>query len=170
VLCAITATLVLVLHGALWLMYKTSGAVYDRTRALASHVWFAVFAASIFLSLASFAVQPRLLRSFSDRPWLAIFPILAIVSLILIRTLQAASARFLASCGFIAGMLTSAAAGIYPYLLPSVSSAHPGLTIHNASATEYGLSVGLIWWIPSFLLATGYVVFLYRRFAGLAQP
>ena len=166
VLCAVTALATITLHGALWVAYKTRGDVHDRAVRLGGRVWIGVGAAAILLTVASFFVQPQLARSFQTRPWLAIFPAGAILSFVLIRTLHGAGGRFLASCAFLAGMLTSAAAGVYPYVLPSVSAAHPGLTIYNASPPEYGLTVGLYWWIPAFVLAAGYVAFLYSRFAG----
>ncbi len=166
VLCAITAVLALMLHGALWIAYKTRGPVLARAEALAARMWIAVLLAAVALSVASFFVQPLLAQSFAARPWLIVFPLLGAASLILIRVRRAATQRFLASCVFLTGMLTSAAAGIYPYVLPSVSAEHTGLTIYNASPAEYGLAVGLIWWIPAFALAVAYVVFLYRRFAG----
>jgi cytochrome d ubiquinol oxidase subunit II len=56
--------------------------------------------------------------------------------------------------------------GLYPYVLPSRPDPKFGLTITNAAAPAYGLSIGLAWWIPGILLATGYFVFTYRRFAG----
>jgi cytochrome bd-type quinol oxidase subunit 2 len=40
------------------------------------------------------------------------------------------------------------------------------LTIWNAAAPLYGLQVGLIWFIPGMLLATGYFVYTYRSFSG----
>ena len=63
-------------------------------------------------------------------------------------------------------MLTSAAFGVFPYVLPSVASPDLGLTIYNAAAAVYGLKIGLAWWIPGMALAAGYSVFVYRRFAG----
>jgi cytochrome d ubiquinol oxidase subunit II len=129
-------------------------------------VWWIVLAATAALTIASFAVQPRLAQSFIERPWLAVFPALAVGSLALIRILRDPLRRFLASAAFVCGMLTSAAAGVYPYVLPSVSEANPGLTVFNAAPAQYGLKIGLAWWIPGLLLAVGYVAFVYRRFAG----
>jgi len=63
-------------------------------------------------------------------------------------------------------MLTSAAFGLYPAVLPSVVGPELSLTIYNTSAGSYGLSIGLYWWIPGMLPAIAYAVFLYRRFAG----
>jgi cytochrome d ubiquinol oxidase subunit II len=71
-------------------------------------------------------------------------------------------AAFLSSCLYLVGMLTSAAFGVFPYVLPSVSS-QAGLTIFNASAAPYGLYIGLAWWIPGMLLAAFYSVFVYSH-------
>ena len=60
-------------------------------------------------------------------------------------------------------MLTSAAFGVFPYVLPSNVSPEAGLTVFNASAAPYGLYIGLAWWIPGMLLAAAYSVFVYRR-------
>jgi cytochrome d ubiquinol oxidase subunit II len=75
-------------------------------------------------------------------------------------------AAFLCSCLFILGMLTSAAFGVYPYVLPSNSDPALSLTVSNAAAPLYGLKVGLIWFIPGMLLATAYFVYTYRSFSG----
>ena len=80
------------------------------------------------------------------------------------------AASFLASSVFIAAMLSSAAFGLYPYVLPSRPDHHFGLTISSAAAAPYGLRIGLSWWIPGVALAVGYVVFTYRRFAGKVRP
>jgi cytochrome d ubiquinol oxidase subunit II len=63
-------------------------------------------------------------------------------------------------------MLTSAAFGVYPYVLPSNTDPRLGLTVGNAAAAHYGLKVGLAWFIPGILLAAGYFVYIYRSFAG----
>ena len=74
-------------------------------------------------------------------------------------------AAFLSSGIFILGMLTSAAFSLYPLVLPAVNPAY-SLTIYNASASQYGLTVGLIWWSVGIALAAIYFVFTYRRFRG----
>ena len=73
---------------------------------------------------------------------------------------------FIASCVYIAGMLTSAAFGLFPYLLPSNADPARGLTIWNAATASHGLTVALAWWIPGMMLVVGYTVFIYRHFAG----
>ena len=63
-------------------------------------------------------------------------------------------------------MLTSAAFGLYPYVLPSNGNQAFSLTVHNAAAASYGLGIGLVWFIPGMLLACGYFVYTYRSFSG----
>jgi cytochrome bd ubiquinol oxidase subunit II len=71
----------------------------------------------------------------------------------------------LSSGTFILGMLTSAAFSLYPIVLPAVKGAN-SLTINNASASQYGLTVGLIWWSVGIVLAAIYFIITYRRFRG----
>jgi len=40
------------------------------------------------------------------------------------------------------------------------------LTITNAKAGDYGLKIGLAWWVLGMILAGGYFTFVYRSFAG----
>ncbi len=77
---------------------------------------------------------------------------------------------FLASCLYIIGMLTSVVFGVFPNVLPANSDPRFSLTITNASAPEFGLRVGLWWFVPGIALALAYFVFLYRRFAGKVAP
>jgi cytochrome bd-type quinol oxidase subunit 2 len=56
--------------------------------------------------------------------------------------------------------------GLYPNLLPSNVDAGRGLTITSVSAADYGLKMGLLWFVPAFALALAYSTFVYRHFAG----
>ena len=58
-------------------------------------------------------------------------------------------------------------------MLPSFTDPNLSLTINNVAAPAYGLRVGFAWWIPGFILATAYSVFVYRHFRGkvhVAEP
>jgi len=77
---------------------------------------------------------------------------------------------FLASCVYLAGMLSSAAFGLFPHVLPSAADPKLSLTIYNTAAGRYGLEVALWWWIPGMLLAGVYQYFAYRHFAGKVRP
>jgi cytochrome bd ubiquinol oxidase subunit II len=128
-----------------------------------------VLAAVIAITLVSFRVQPHLNQSFAARPWAYAFPLFALAGLFGMKVMNAsgrAMEAFLSSCAFILGMLTSVAAGLYPYVLPSSTDPALSLTIHNTAAGHYGLQVGLIWFIPGMLLTAAYFIYTYRSFAG----
>ncbi len=63
-------------------------------------------------------------------------------------------------------MMTSAAFGVFPYVLPSTGDPSLGLTVYNSAAPLYGLRMGMMWFIPGMILACGYFVYTYRSFAG----
>jgi cytochrome d ubiquinol oxidase subunit II len=172
VLVGVTALLVLMLHGALWVMLKTAGPVATRARAIASTVYRAVCVAVRGISVASFVIQPHLAESYFTHPWLWVFPLLAAVGLIGLRLCFSARVElwaFLCPGVFIVALLCSAAFGLYPNVLPSITDPNPSLTINNVAAPDYGLRVGLASWIPAFILATTLSFLVYRHFRGKVQ-
>ena len=62
-------------------------------------------------------------------------------------------------------MLTSVVFGVYPMVMPARNPAY-ALTVSNAKAGDYGLKIGLIWWVIGMLLAAVYFIYVYRTFAG----
>jgi cytochrome bd ubiquinol oxidase subunit II len=156
----------LTVHGCSWVAARTAGDLRQRARALGVKAWWAVLVFTALITLASFRIQPHLTAQFFEHPWGFVFPLLALVGLAGMRIYGAQGGdmnAFLCSCLFLVGMLTSAAFGVFPYVLPSNVSADAGLTVFNASAPAYGLHVGLVWWIPGMILAALYSVFVYRR-------
>lgn len=165
----VTALAVLAMHGSLWIAHKNSGELGSRARRIAGALYWPVCALVLFISIASFAVQPHLSQSFSLRPALFAFPLIGLAGLLGVRFCLNARlelASFLCSCLFIVGLLCSAAFGLYPFVLPSSGAAGPGLTIQSVAAPAYGLRIGLFWWTPAFLLAVSYSAFIFRHFRG----
>jgi cytochrome bd ubiquinol oxidase subunit II len=163
------AFLTLAMHGALWVIFKTEGAVRERARSLVKPAWFGVLLFTIVVTVLTFQIQPQVLTNFAARPWGFVFPALAMLGLGGIAAFgfgRDELKAFLASCLYIAGMLTSAAFGLFPYVLPSIGIQAYGLTVHNAATTEYGMKAGLAWWIPGMLLATLYTIHVYRSMRG----
>lgn len=162
----------LALHGTFWVTYKTSGDLQERSRRFASRTWWLVLLLTALVTVASFRLQPNILKEFGDRPWGAVFPVLALAGLfgMWIATARKRDlAAFLSSCLYLTGMLTSVVFGVYPYVLPSNGSPETALTVSNAAAAEYGLWIGLWWWIPGMALAGTYSFFVYRYFAGKVE-
>jgi cytochrome d ubiquinol oxidase subunit II len=173
ILVGLAAYFALAQHGALWVAYKTEGEVSKRARHIAKIGWWGVATLTVIVTLVTLRVQPQVMANLAGRPWGFIFPALAVAGLIgvLVSVSGVASPAnesraFIASCAYLLGMLTSVVFGLYPYVLPARGNAALSLTIYNAGTTERGMQIGLVWWIVGMILAAGYFIFLYRRFAG----
>jgi len=112
--------------------------------------------------------EPQIGRNFAEWPAGYLFPVLAVMGSIGIKTFLGRKHErnaFLSYCAYLTGMLTSVVFGVYPMVLPARDPAY-SLTLDSAKAGTYGLKVGLAWWVMGMLLATGYSAFVYRSFAG----
>ncbi len=173
ILIGLAAFLALTQHGALWVGLKTAGPVQQRSLRLARGTWWGVAASTVVITWVTIHVQPQVPSNLSRHPWGYVFPALALAGLLAMRwflrrqdAAQNDRKAFLASCAYLLGMLTSVVFGLYPHVLPASSNPAYGLTAQNAKAADYGLRIGLVWWIIGMILAGGYFVFLYRHFAG----
>lgn len=168
ILVGVLALAALVMHGALWVRLKTSGAVSERAAVLARKAWFAVLVLTALVTALTFKVQPQVKENLSTMPLGIILPLLAVAGLagVQFELLKRDERKaFFASCLYITGMLTSVVFGLFPMVLPARNAMY-SLTINGAKASHYGLKVGLVWWTVGMILATGYFTFVYRLFAG----
>jgi len=154
----------LTLHGALWVNLKTDLPIRG---AITTWAWRATALLTTLVTWATFRVQPLVPFSFAVRPWGFCFPAIAVLGLLAAYDPKKEQRAFAGSCAFLIAMMASVAFGIYPNVLPSLAgNGGSSLTIYNTATGSYGLGVGLAWWLPGMLLATGYAFFLYRRFTG----
>ena len=162
---ALNATVAVAMHGAAWIGWRATGDVQRRCGALLSPLWTATLVLTAVTTLATYFVQPQMGHNLQSTLgwWLA--PGLAVAGLVGLRLFtrrEQRRAAFLSSCAFLVGMLGSAAAATFPFVLPA-RDATQGLTIAQAATEPYGLQVALYWWVPGVLLAIGYFTFNYRN-------
>jgi cytochrome bd ubiquinol oxidase subunit II len=169
VIIALVAFFSLTVHGSIYIAMKTEGPVQSRSRSTAAKAWWGVLFTSIAGMIATLSIRPEMRTNFVTMPWGFVFPLLGLAGLagiwIYIRRGHDARA-FLSSGFFITGMLGGTAFGLYPNLLTSSTDPALSLTAHKVAAQQYGLTVGLIWWIAGIVLAAGYFFYLYRSFRG----
>ena len=170
----VAALVALAMHGALWLAVKLEGEVQRRARALARRLLIAVGLLTLGVTAASLSVQPHALERLKAQPWIFGCAALAVAGLAGVRRFSRRGddrKAFASSCAYLAGMLTSAAFSLYPFLLPSNGAqGGAGLSVDDSAASPYALSVGLWWWVPGIALAVAYQVFTYRQFRGKVRP
>jgi cytochrome d ubiquinol oxidase subunit II len=168
ILVGVHALLVLMMHGSLWLQWKTDGALNQRAARLAGWCWWGVLVLTALVTALTFSIQPQASLNFKTWPLGYILPVIAIAGLAGVQIeLRRKNERnaFLSSCAYLLGMLTSVVFGVYPMVLPARNPIY-SLTVHNAKAGDYGLKVGLAWWLIGMALAAFYFTHVYRSFAG----
>ena len=156
VLMGVLALATLAAHGALFLAWKTGGALQARCRRAALALWPAVVALALAATLATAWVAPALYRNLPHAPlaWAATVLFLAGLARV-----AAGLAReryllaFLGSSAFIVGMLAATAACVWPVMLPSTLDPAASLTAYNGGSGpagcargSAGFASGCPWW------------------------
>jgi cytochrome d ubiquinol oxidase subunit II len=172
VMAGVVALVTLNVHGALYVRVKTDGELAVRCRSLALGLWpVQLLLTSVSVAATGF-VGPSIKENYLHYPIGFLIPLVVFGSLVvmLLTTRQGKERQaFVASSVYITGMLVGAVFALYPVVLPASTDPALNLTIYNSAAGAHGLLVGLVWWIPSMLIALGYFVFVYRTFRGKVQ-
>ncbi len=162
------AVAMLSLHGGVFLTLKVEGDLLDRVQRLVPKLMVAFFVAMTALIAWTLLLDTEIADRFADRPWTAVFPLLALVAAIVAWRLILRSSylsAFLASSAMIALLLATVAAGLYPVLVPSSIDPSYDLTIHNAASAEPTLrvmTVIAVIGLPFVLLYTAGVYYFFR--------
>ena len=168
-LAGLFSLLVLAGHGALFLVWKTTGPVRIRAHALAQKAWIAVLVCWPLLTLVTALIRPELFATLVGRPWswsLALPTLGGLAGVFHYSTRAKERAAFLSSCAFLLGVLATAMAGSYPVWLRSTLDRADDLTSTNTASGNHALRVGLAWFVVGVSLAAAYFVFVFRIFRG----
>lgn len=169
ILLGIVSVITLTIHGANWIILKTSSTINSRLKSIIFKLNIVLCVLVILTAALWQYVKPFPLNNLIDHAWLWIFPLIAAVGLIgqfWIHKFTKDGMGFLFSCLFILGSFASTVASLFPNVLPSTNSVNPSLTIYNVAAHEYGLSVGMYWFIIAFILVIIYFIIQFRVFKG----
>jgi cytochrome bd ubiquinol oxidase subunit II len=169
-LCGVLALLTLAMHGASYLAMKTAGEVQARARRLVLPLWVLTMLTVALVVASSFVVRPDFTRNFVSTPLLLVVPVLALAGAAGVpgfaRRGQDTRA-FLSAAAFIVGILGSAAAGLYPRLLPALAgSPHAALDIYNTASSSHSQSVALALYLVGLAIVVVYLVNVYRVWRG----
>lgn len=163
------STIALGAHGAVFLAWKTDGPVRERSLLVARRAGFVLVPFWLILTTATFVVRPDLPAKMAARPLALVCFVVALAggaaATYLTRREQARGA-FLGSCAFLAGLLLTTAAVVFPVLLRSTLDLRWSLDVAGTQTPREGLVTGLTWWIPAFLLVLAYSFTVFRTFRG----
>jgi cytochrome d ubiquinol oxidase subunit II len=156
-------------HGALYLVWKTTGPVQARGRVWAWRAWLAVLPLWLLVTLATARLRPEIFTTLAERPWFLGFVVVMLAGVAGVFSFLGRGrelAAFLSSSAFLLGLLAATMAGSYPVWLWSTLNPADSLTAVNSAAGGYGLQVALVWWTVGIALAGAYFVYLFHSTRG----
>jgi len=170
-----TTIAMLLMHGSLYLVAKTEGDLQARIRRRVP-LFISVFtlmaaASAVWIAVSDYGV----IDTFTDHPWTLVFPIAALVAYLVMIVMVRGGSDVLAFFGSSTVLFLSVAtisAGLFPNMLKSSTNPAYNMTVSNASADSYTLTVMLvvaIIGIPFVLLYTAGVQYLFSGKVRLTE-
>ncbi len=155
-----------VMHGALYLRLKVDGEHSARLAGWAKGSYLGFLLAFVGATVATGFVSPHLFKAGNPLFW--VFAALLVVGLVGVPLVlgRKPGLAFLASSLAILSMIGLAAVGLFPRLVPSITSLENSLTIYNASSSKLTLTVMLVIALIGMPLVIAYTAIIYRVFKG----
>src|SRR5512133_1842344 len=153
-------------HGSLYAAIKTTGDLAQRAEAMANRLWLPLLIVAVaFLGYTYPAT--KLYDNYLSTPVLLIIPLIAVLSLLLIKVFTVKAqlhTAFIFSCLTITFVCFTGIAGLFPNLLPSSLDPASNLTIYNSSSSPYTLKVMAIVAFIFVPIVIAYKIWVYRIF------
>ncbi len=195
VLCGLVSLTMLLMHGGVYLVIKTTGEIERRARrvvtaaGLAFLVLFTIcglwtafgldgyiitggadpMAPSNPLNKTVETVAGGWLHNYGRWPWMLAAPFLAyggaVLALLLVRAGREMWA-FLFSALAVLGVVSTGGLSMFPFLMPSSTDPRSSLTVWDASSSQFTLFVMLIASVIVLPIIGSYTVFVYRVLRG----
>ena len=168
-LVGITVLALFIMHGALFLLVKNEGALYDRLKNFVPRIVVAVYILLIVTTAATFIFVPHVLNNLTANPVLFLVPVIAFLAAGFVFVAHKKMQDFKAlvsSAVTIAGLFFTLGLGLYPNLIISSPETANSLDIYNAASSEKTLYIMLLIAGIGMPLVIGYTIFVYRTFRG----
>ena len=173
ILVGVLSLALLAMHGANYLAYKTDGEQQARARQWAGRLWPVVGLLTVAVTGFAFAVRPGVGANFRTIPALLMLPLLALGALVAVRVAQKRGKdgqATVAGSVFLAALMGSAGASLYPSLLPPLGGpTGGGLTIFNAAAPHHNLVTAFVTVVISMTMVLCYSAYIHRVFRGTVK-
>ncbi|KAB0665766.1 cytochrome d ubiquinol oxidase subunit II [Oryzomonas japonica] len=158
--------LLFAVHGSLYAAIKTTGDLSKRAAALANKLWLPLLVvAVVFLGYTYPAT--KLYGNFLKAPVLLIIPVIAVVSLLLVKLFAAKGECYKAftfSCLTIVFVVFTGVTGLFPNLIPSSIDPASNLTIFNSSSSLLTLQIMTVVALIFVPTVIAYKIWVYRIF------
>jgi cytochrome d ubiquinol oxidase subunit II len=182
-------------HGAIYLMHRTEGKIYERTKTAATFsgllmlVGFTLAGVWLWMGIDGYVITSEVntsalpnpldkevarqpgawLANYSAYPWMIAAPVLAYVGALLGIMLARAGrtlCAFVTSSLSITGIIGTAGVSMFPFVMPSSSNMTSSLTVWDSVSSHLTLTV-MFWSVVIFLpLIVVYTGWAYKVMAG----
>jgi len=153
-------------HGALYVAIKTVGELSKRAAALANSLWPVLLVVAVgFLGYTWPAT--KLYGNYLTTPVLLVVPVVAVVSLLLIKLFAAKGElgkAFLFSCTTIVFVCFTGVTGLFPNMIPSTLDPAYSMTIYNSSSSLLTLKIMTTVALIVVPIVICYKIWVYRIF------
>jgi cytochrome bd ubiquinol oxidase subunit II len=169
VMVGITTLAMFMTHGAIFLLMKTEGKLYEKlTRLLKAGLIFFIVSYSI-TTLYTLIYIPHLTEKLRSNPALFLLPLLAILSIANIPRLTSKKkyfSAFIFSALSMSFLLALIAFELYPNILLSTIDPQYNISIYNAASSQKSLGIMITIAAIGTPLVLGYTIFVYSTFKG----
>lgn len=168
-LTGLSVLFLLMTHGAIYLLLKTEGRLYEKLRYLLTRGIIAFIVVFSITSLYTLIYIPHLSDKFTNNPELFAVPVLAFLSIANIPRLAHKKRYFRAfmfSSLTICLLLVLVAVELYPNMLLSTVDPQYNINIYNAASSQKSLGIMLLMVVIGGPLVLSYTIFVYRTFRG----
>jgi cytochrome d ubiquinol oxidase subunit II len=169
-LTGVLSIALLMMHGAIFLLMKTEGALRKRVQELARICLFFFVALYVLTTAATWVWMPHMLDHMHEALYLLLVGAGALIAILFVWQavkLEKAGRAFVCSCLSIALLVALFCIGTYPMLIRScLSPATNSLTIANAASSPLTLKVLMVIVLIGVPLVLAYGYYIYRVFRG----
>lgn len=169
ILIGITTVALFMMHGAIYVVMKTEGALHDKLRVWANRATISFIICYAFTTLITLTYLPNMVQYFKHYPYLFALPLLNMLAILNIpREFRKGNdfRAFFSSCLSILALMAIFGVGIFPNLVLSNINPDFSLNLYNAASSPKTLWVMLIIALIGVPLVISYTVSIYWIFRG----
>jgi len=169
VLVGITTVALFMMHGAIYGVMKTEGALQSKIRGWINNTIIFFIICYITTTMTTLIYYPHMIQHFKEFP--ALF-VLAILNMLAIANIPREISRgkeflaFLSSCASIAALLSLFAFGVFPNFVIASNNPEFSLNIYNAASSQKTLNIMLIIALIGIPFVLAYTISIYWIFRG----
>ena len=168
-LVGVTTVALFMMHGAIYGVLKTEGALHDKLRVWAVRCIIAFVICTVTLTMATLLYVPHMAARVRENPWL--FSV-ALANMLDIANIPREfhhghdGRAFLSSCAAIITLMALFALNIFPNMIYSLPNPENSLTIYNAASSPKTLGIMLVIAGIGVPVVIAYTVCIYWIFRG----